>query len=116
MKKADLFGTCMSPGCIAVFAFLLVASVLPGVYSDIGYVLFFFFLGSLCMWNNRRCGRIHCRYTGPGSLVVGGLALLKVLGVMTISWNAIWLIFIVMIVIGFAIEYKKSGTFCCYRN
>lgn len=32
-------------------------------------------MGLACLANARRCGRVHCRYTGPFYLVVGLLAL-----------------------------------------
>jgi len=27
-------------------------------------------MGGACIWNHRRCGRVHCRYTGPVLLAV----------------------------------------------
>jgi hypothetical protein len=33
-------------------------------------------MGGACIWNHRRCGRVHCRYTGPFLLAM----ILPVLG------------------------------------
>ena len=34
-------------------------------------------MGGACLWNARRCGRVHCYYTGPFFLLIGVIALLN---------------------------------------
>ena len=37
-------------------------------------------MGTACLINARRCGRMHCRFTGPFFLVMAGIAALHGLG------------------------------------
>jgi len=118
MKKAnklDLFGHCCSPGYLVIFIILIVAAFSPSPYRDYLYVLFFLVLGGACLLNYSRCGRVHCQITGWGFLAVGILALLKVLNVISLSWNMIWTIFIIVLVVGFGVEFLHKGkTGTCY--
>ncbi len=84
--------------------------------SDVLWTVFFFVLGAACLWNYQGCGRVHCQITGFGFLAVGVLASLNVLGVIELGWNIIWIIFAIVLIIGYGIEYKyKTTTGSCYK-
>ena len=42
-------------------------------------------MGTACLLNARRCGRMHCHFTGPFFLVMALLSLLNGLGVLPLS-------------------------------
>jgi len=49
-------------------------------------------LGTACLINAARCGRVHCYLTGPFFLVMSGVTLLYGIGVLPIGnhgWNLI---------------------------
>lgn len=51
-------------------------------------------MGTACIVNARRCGRVHCYVTGPFFLVMAGIAVLYGLGVLPLGrggWNLIGL-------------------------
>ena len=65
--RNDLLGTYR----YAIFAWWLPISLmvlaiwLPTFPKTIVWVVALAWMGSACIWNYRRCGRVHCRYTGP---------------------------------------------------
>lgn len=77
-SATDLLGTLRS----SVLAWwlplgaMLLAIPLPDLPKMLVWVLALGWMGSACMWNARRCGRVHCRYTGPFLLAM----ILPVLG------------------------------------
>jgi hypothetical protein len=49
-------------------------------------------MGTACLWNAARCGRVHCYFTGPFFLAIGLFALLHGVGFLALGptgWN--WL-------------------------
>jgi len=117
MKKAkkDIFKGCFGLGWIIVIIFIIAGALAPEPYKSYIYVLFFFVLGGLCLYNFSGCGRIHCQITGWGFIGVGILALLRVLNIIDISFNMIWLIFILVAIVGYGYEFlQKDKTGSCY--
>jgi len=113
--KRDIFSGCCSPGFLIVIIILILAIFSPEPYESYLYVLFFFLTGALCLYNYKNCGRIHCKITGPGFIIVGIIALFKVLEIISISWNLIWIIFWVVLIVGFGIEFSQKGKIgVCY--
>lgn len=117
MKK-DIFSR---KNCLWIYlligGFIVAASLITEAESQLLWTVFFFVIGGLCLWNYYGCGRVHCQITGYGFLAVGVIALLQILNVINISWNAIWWIFIVVLIVGFGFEfiYKgKKGS--CYKK
>jgi hypothetical protein len=56
------------------------------------------FMGVACLLNARRCGRVHCYFTGPFFLVVAALALLYGIGVLplgTHGWSTLSLVLVI---------------------
>ncbi len=43
-------------------------------------------MGMACILNSRRCGRIHCRYTGPNYLAMIAPVLVFASGVVSAVW------------------------------
>lgn len=114
MKK-DIFKGCFGIGWIIIFIFVLAGILVPEQHRHHMYVLFYFVIGGLCLWNYYGCGRIHCKITGWGFIGVGILALLNVLEIINISWNLIWIIFIAVLIIGYGYEFLQKGkTGSCY--
>jgi hypothetical protein len=56
------------------------------------------FMGVACLVNARRCGRIHCYFTGPFFLVLGALALLYGIGILPLGahgWSTLALVLVI---------------------
>lgn len=49
-------------------------------------------MGTACLLNARRCGRTHCRFTGPYFLVLIVPVLLQGFGVLQLGPNAWWIL------------------------
>ena len=118
MEKKDVFAGKSCFWIFGIIAFFVIASIFtPENISNILWTVFFFVIGVLCLWNYKACGRIHCQITGYGFLAVGFLALLSILEIIKISFNTIWLIFIIILIVGYGIEYRHKGkTGSCYRK
>jgi len=118
MKKDIFTGTSYYFLTFVLVGVFIIADVLTqDNVSNILWTAFFFIIGSLCIWNYKSCGRIHCQITGPGFLGVGAIALLNILGVINISWSIIWIIFWVILIVGYGIEFILRGkTGSCYKK
>ena len=118
MKK-DIFAGVN--GCVLVIilvgALIIFDALTTDNVSNIGNIVFFFLIGALCLLNYRGCGRLHCKITGPGFIIVGIIALLQVLEIISISWRAIWIIFWIVLIVGFGVEFIYKGkTGTCYKK
>ena len=56
-------------------------------------------MGTACIVNARRCGRTHCRYTGPYYLVMIAPVVLLAFGLITLNFSS-WLAMAALIVFG----------------
>jgi hypothetical protein len=56
-------------------------------------------MGTACILNSRRCGRTHCRYTGPYYLAMSAPVLMLGLGIVSAGFYA-WLLLAVLILAG----------------
>jgi hypothetical protein len=63
--------------------------------------------GTACVMNARRCGRTHCRFTGPFFLVMAGVTLLHGNGYLGLGSNG-WLVLALAIGLGFAVLWWGS--------
>jgi predicted MFS family arabinose efflux permease len=95
-------------------AAMLAASFLePSVRAAI-WTLMLIWMGGACVANSRRCGRTHCRYTGPFFLVMAALIVAHATGLFPLGSHG-WEILGVAAVIGNAIIWWGSerllGTF-----
>ncbi len=46
-------------------------------------------MGTACVVNALRCGRVHCWFTGPWFLLAAAVTVLRYMGVVEISWSTI---------------------------
>lgn len=86
-EPADLVGSKTGWLLWGLPAVLLVA----GVFWDAARAWFWTpalsVAGVACMVNARRCGRLHCRFTGPLYLLGAVAALLQGFGILSLSWS-----------------------------
>ena len=64
-------------------------------------------MGAACIANARRCGRTHCRFTGPFYLVMAALVLAHVAGALPIGEHG-WAILGAVTVVGTAVLWWAS--------
>ena len=79
-------------------AILLTSSWLPERALVVVWPPVLTFLGIACLLNARRCGRIHCYFTGPFFLILAVLALLYGIGVLPLGprgWSTLSLVLVV---------------------
>jgi hypothetical protein len=55
------------------------------------WIVVLFWMGTACLLNARRCGRTHCRYTGPYYLAMIAPVLVLASGLVTVNFNG-WLV------------------------
>lgn len=104
-------------GWVIIIVFILAAIFVSEPYENYNRVLFFFVIGGLCVYNFHSCGRIHCQITGWGFIGVGIIALLKVLNIISISFGTIWIIFFIVLVVGYGYEFlQKEKTVKSYNK
>jgi hypothetical protein len=64
-------------------------------------------MGTACVANTRRCGRTHCRYTGPFFLVMAGLVAVYIAGLVPLGSQP-WLVLAMLIGGGNALIWSSS--------
>ena len=62
------------------------AFVQPGL-RGIVWTIMLLWMGGVCLANARRCGRTHCRFTGPFFLLMAGCVAAFTLGVLPLGPN-----------------------------
>jgi hypothetical protein len=71
----------------------------PQRYLVIVWPVLLTFMGTACLLNARRCGRVHCYFTGPFFLLLAVLSLLYGLGVLPLGAHG-WSTLSALLVIG----------------
>ena len=56
-------------------------------WIEIAWTVSFAVMGVACLINARRCGRMHCYFTGPFFLLVSAASLLRGLGIISVEWS-----------------------------
>ena len=56
-------------------------------WIEVGWTVSFAVMGAGCLFNARRCGRVHCYFTGPFFLLVSAVSLLRGLDAVSFDWN-----------------------------
>ena len=79
----------------AVLAGLFVPAPIRAVLWTIALI----WMGAACILNARRCGRTHCRYTGPYYLAMIAPVLVLASGIVTVDFYG-WLVLAVLILAG----------------
>lgn len=64
-------------------------------------------MGGACLANARRCGRTHCRFTGPFLLLMAGVVGGFALGLLPLGGNA-WPVSAATIGVGFGVLWLSS--------
>ncbi len=88
-------------------AAMLVALLLEPGPRAVVWIAMLAWMGLACVANARRCGRTHCRFTGPFFLGMAGLVLAYAAGVLPLGSRA-WLILGVLTVAGNAVIWWGS--------
>ena len=83
-------------------AILAVTANLGGLYPVVAWPLALSFMGAACLFNARRCGRLHCYLTGPYFLLLALLSLLYGLGIIGLGKHG-WSNLSLALVIGGAV-------------
>jgi len=73
--------------------------------TNVLWITALFWVGMACTINGAKCGRSHCRYMGPFSLLAGVVAALLAFGVIHLSWGIFWPIYGVGVLISFLPEF-----------
>ena len=82
------------PKAVIVAALFIPAPARTGMW-----IVALIWMGTACILNSRRCGRTHCRYTGPYYLVMIAPVLVLASGVISAEFYA-WLSLAVLILGG----------------
>src|SRR5262249_45032099 len=72
------------------------------------WIIALIWMGTACVLNSRRCGRTHCRYTGPYYLVMIAPVLVLASGVISVDFYA-WVSLAVLIFCGSMIILWGTG-------
>jgi hypothetical protein len=65
-------------------------------------------MGSACVFNAQRCGRLHCHITGPLFLVAALVTLLDALAVVSVGWHWILIATVAGTVFGYGLEQIRG--------
>lgn len=69
-------------------AVMLAATLLEPTLRAVVWAAMLIWMGGACVANARRCGRTHCRYTGPFFLVMAGLVVAYAAGIAALVHTA----------------------------
>jgi hypothetical protein len=80
------------------------AAILAGLFAPVAvrtaiWVIALIWMGTACILNAKRCGRTHCRFTGPYYLAMIIPVLALGLGVISLGLSA-WVVLGVVIILG----------------
>lgn len=65
----------------------------------------FLVMGSACVVNAKRCGRLHCHITGPLFLLAALATLLDALAIVSVAWHWILITTVAGTAFGYGLEY-----------
>ena len=80
-------------------AAILAGLLVPTPVRAAIWIMALFWMGTACILNARRCGRTHCRYTGPYYLAMIAPVLVLASGIVSADFYA-WLVLGVLILAG----------------
>jgi hypothetical protein len=78
---------------------IVAALLLPSAARGVIWVIALAWMGTACLLNSRRCGRMHCRFTGPYYLAMILPTLLLGAGMIPVGFDG-WLVLGGAIIIG----------------
>jgi hypothetical protein len=85
MSKRDLLSGAGILLWVVPIAVLVISANLGGLYAAVAWPLALGFMGVACLVNARRCGRLHCYFTGPYFLLLAVASLLYGLGLLDLG-------------------------------
>jgi hypothetical protein len=86
---------------------MLLALLLEPELRALVWIAMLVWMGLACLANARRCGRTHCRYTGPFFLGMAGLVAAHAAGVVPLGSQA-WLMIGTLVMAGNALIWWGS--------
>jgi len=86
---------------------MLLALLLDPIWRAVVWIAMLTSMGAACVINARRCGRTHCRYTGPFFLGMGGLVTAHIAGSLPLGSQP-WLVLAIFIAAGNALIWWGS--------
>jgi hypothetical protein len=89
---------------------MLLAFLLDPIGRGVVWVAMLAWMGPACVINAQRCGRTHCRYTGPFFLAMAGLVAVYVAGFVPLGSQP-WLVLAIMIAGGNTVIWWVSERF-----
>ncbi len=72
-------------------AAMLAGLIVPVPVRTVIWIIALIWMGTACILNARRCGRTHCRYTGPYYLAMIAPVLVLASGMVSADWYG-WLV------------------------
>src|SRR5438094_5083627 len=88
-------------------AAMLASLFIPVPVRTVIWIIALIWMGTACILNSRRCGRTHCRYTGPYYLAMIAPVLLLASGVISVDFYA-WLSLAILILGGSMIIWRAT--------
>ena|SRR5215831_9794821 len=86
---------------------MLLALLLGPIWRAVVWIAMLAWMGGACVANARRCGRTHCRYTGPLFLGMGGLVAANIAGLLPLGREP-WPVFAIVVEGGNALIWWGS--------
>ena len=86
---------------------MLLALLLDPIWRAVVWIAMLAWMGAACVTNARRCGRTHCRYTGPFFLGMGGVVTAHIAGLLPLGSQP-WLVLAILIAVGNALIWWGS--------
>lgn len=88
-------------------AVMLLALLLEATPRAVVWIAMLVWMGLACLANARRCGRTHCRYTGPFFLGTAGLVVAYAAGLLPLGSQP-WLMLGALVAVGNALIWWGS--------
>jgi hypothetical protein len=107
--KADWAGSRLALALVwgVPAAVMLLALLLEATPRAVVWIAMLVWMGLACLANARRCGRTHCRYTGPFFLGTAGLVVAYAAGLLPLGGQP-WLILGALVGVGNALIWWGS--------
>ncbi|MDE2155933.1 MAG: hypothetical protein KGJ32_08610 [Xanthomonadaceae bacterium] len=115
-SEKDLLGSRRATGLLWIgpWVLIIISAGSGNLVRTLVWTFGFTVMGAACLINARRCGRLHCFYTGPLFLMAALSSLLYGLGILPLGrhgWNWILDIAAVGAVLACGVMEKLSGKY-----
>ena len=106
--KRDLVGSRLALLVWCVPSLLIVIGIVWSVARSWLWIPSFTVMGLACFMNARRCGRLHCHFTGPLFLFAAGVTALDQLAVTSLGWRLVLAIVSLGTGLAYALEWVRG--------